>query len=210
MPMMQPVTTPQNPAAALTFFTSLDMRCCSVSLGSASPRDVAKRSMKPWRSMPVPLEKAFPSAAAASVDKPNITPMLPSMASPIMTMSALSVQPKPMYGSMVVRNRIRSWSGVAGAATVSRSAEAERTLVDHLRNSPHVSTPSAFVSARANSSSSSPTAQERQAFRRVSDGSARISASSSSGCEARRAASAALSVEEQRFLRKRHAKPNAR
>eukprot|EP00965_Chrysotila_dentata_P145931 4821024-Pleurochrysis_carterae.AAC.2 len=54
------------------------------------------------------------------------------IASPMMTISALSVKPKPMNGSIVVRNRILSCSLLAGR---SGSGLPESTFVAHTLNS---------------------------------------------------------------------------
>eukprot|EP00929_Paragymnodinium_shiwhaense_P027904 TRINITY_DN16274_c0_g1_i5.p1 TRINITY_DN16274_c0_g1~~TRINITY_DN16274_c0_g1_i5.p1 ORF type:complete len:119 (+),score=10.23 TRINITY_DN16274_c0_g1_i5:630-986(+) len=106
----------------------------------------------------MPLENALPNAAAAIVDIPNIAPRYASIISPLITIKALSTNPKPMKGASVLRKRRRSCSVVA-SCTAASPGHSIVMSVPHWTNSSAVRTPSLLTSARSNSVFNSPMAQ---------------------------------------------------
>ena len=112
----------------------------------------ALRPTVPCSTMPDPLEMELPMAAAARVERPSMAPSEPSIRSPIVTISALSTNPKPTHGAIACQKHARSCVGVGGARACCGAASLATSLA-HSRNSTHERWPSESASSLANSSS---------------------------------------------------------
>ena len=93
IPSRQPQMTPAVADSVPTTRTLCNPRCAGLRLGGESPRRAKKASIAFPNKVPAVSETTCPYAAAVSVERPSVTPIVLSIRSPAWIITMLSISP---------------------------------------------------------------------------------------------------------------------
>mmetsp|Transcript_17042 Transcript_17042/g.33296 ORF Transcript_17042/g.33296 Transcript_17042/m.33296 type:complete len:242 (-) Transcript_17042:28-753(-) len=118
-PSEQPIITPMTlPSSPVRFTSARDIWSPSKP-GEDRPNFRAVASIIPPKETPATSLQIWPHAAAAMVLRPNVTPRVKSMAFPAWIITVLSMNPKPIIGTILCTKWARICSGVGRSSLAS-------------------------------------------------------------------------------------------